>query len=201
MRLSPVWIAPLLLVGCSSAPPEIGTYPLDIAAATARLAHADDEGFRAARQCGILIHLDQQPSASGFSWQVSSSGFSVLRFSVVLAAIDASRSRATIDVPADPQGGEVYDGTKQYARPAVSQPLRPAVQELIDAAMDQRPFDGSKLGAIDSQCALQRSGLKSGAQLRYDDKPTNTDAAARRAREQDDQDAAKLEPTGQDAGQ
>jgi hypothetical protein len=72
----------------------------------------------------------------------------------------------TIDVPAAPDGSEIYDGTKFYKRPALYQPIRPAIAELIDARITQRPFDvwriPDSVRARDRICSIQRAGLESG---------------------------------------
>jgi len=152
--------ATALLAACGSEP---GTYAVPLPEALARLEKADLDGFRMARQCGILIHLRaSSPRDNAITWHVTSSGQEVLSFTVRLAA-EGDGIRSAIEVPADPKGGEMYGGKQFYPRPAVNQPLRPAIQELIDAAIAQRPYDGEHLKNTDQVCDVQRGGLESGA--------------------------------------
>jgi len=152
--------ATALLAGCGSEP---GTYDVPLTEALARLEKADIDGFRMARQCGILIHFSKSPAKdNAITWAVTSSGQEMLRFTVKLVA-EGEGTRAEIDVPADPKGGEMYGGNQFYPRPALNQPLRPAIRELVDAAMAQRPFNGSGLGNSDDVCDVQRAGLESGS--------------------------------------
>jgi hypothetical protein len=149
-----------LLAACGNQP---GTYDVPLAEALVRLEKADLDGFRMARQCGILIHLRAgSPKDDAITWHVTSSGQEVLSFTVRLVA-EGSGTRAAIDIPADPKGGEMYGGDRFYPRPAVNQPLRPAIQELIDAAMAQRPYNGHGLKNADQVCNVQRAGLESGS--------------------------------------
>lgn len=152
--------AAVLLAACGSGP---GTYEVPLTDALARLEKADLDGFRMARQCGILIHLRAgSPRDNAITWHVTSSGQEVLSFTVRLAE-EGSGTAAAIEVPPDPKGGEMYDGKQFYPRPAVKQPLRPAIRELVDAAMAGRAFDGKGLGNSDKVCDVQRAGLESGS--------------------------------------
>lgn len=186
-----------LLAACGSEP---GVYDIPLPEALARLEHADTDGFRAARQCGILIHFSaSQPRDNAITWRVTSSGREVLRFTVRLTA-EGDGTRAAIEVPADPNGGEMYDGDKTYPRPAVNQPLRPAVQELIDAAMEQRPYDIARLPGrtnADGVCNVQRAGLESGSvRFTVDDVPGMDARRSIRVREEE---AAQAESDNFDA--
>lgn len=165
-----------------------GVYALPPAEAMARLANADIDGFRNARQCGILIHFAQASEGpDAITWRVTSSGKPVARFTVRLAA-EGQGTRATIEVPEAPKGGEIYDGSQFYPRPALNQPLRPAVQELIDAAMERRPYDVWRIPDprnMDQVCSLQRGSLEHGRLLRVDDIPGKTPAESEQIREQE----------------
>ena len=165
----------LALSGCGS--PK-GVYALRVSEAYARLEKADIKGFREARQCGILIHFHAQPDPSSHSiaWRVESSGQTVLKFTIHLEQVE-DKTRASFDIPADPKGGEVYDGDYFVPRPALNQPLRPALQELVDAAMEQRPYDVMRLPEprnTDGVCNVQRGGLESGLHFSVDDDPGKT---------------------------
>jgi hypothetical protein len=158
------------LSACSNLP---GVYSLQVEEAFKRLTNADIDGFRLAHQCGILIHFHAQPNevAHSVTWRVESSGEQVLRFTVRLADMQGKTS-ASFEIPADPKGGEVYDGDYFVPRPAVNQPLRPALQELVDAAMAQRPYDAARIrGAqnTDGVCDVQRAGLEGGLHFSIDD--------------------------------
>jgi hypothetical protein len=132
----------LAAAGCQ---PSQKTYPVSLAEARARLDKADVIGFRNARQCGLLIHFEKQlPVGSTVTWRVRSKNQVVASFSVSLSQA-GNGTQATIDVPKAADGGEIYDGKQHYSHPALMQPLRPSVQELIDAAMEKRPFDWHRL--------------------------------------------------------
>lgn len=164
--------ATLGLSGCSNPP---GVYSLPVDEAFARLTKADIDGFRLAKQCGILIHFHAQPdeAAHSITWRVESSGEPVLRFTVHLARMQEKTS-TSFEIPADPKGGEVYDGDYFVPRPALNQPLRPALQELVDAAMAQRPYDAARIHGqqnTDGVCDVQRAGLEGGLHFSIDDEP------------------------------
>jgi hypothetical protein len=146
----------LALCGCkpTAAAPPPGLYPLPFDVAMDRLRHADIEGFRNARQCGLLIHFHPYETAgSAITWDVESSGQPMLSFTVRLAPAGAD-TQATIEVPPGHDGkGEEYDGNQAYDQPALMQPLRPAVQELIDAAMAQRAYDWHRITDLSSEGA------------------------------------------------
>jgi hypothetical protein len=180
-----------LLSACGSSTP--GVYDLPIPEALARLQKADLDGFRMARQCGMLIHIAaSEITDNAITWRITSSGQQVLRFTVKLVQ-EANGTRAIIEVPADPKGGEVYDGDKFYPRPAVNQPLRPAIQELIDSAIAQRPYEGQKLVSADRVCSIQRGGLESGHYVfGVDDRPGMDSRESRRA---DELEAAQTAPS------
>lgn len=132
----------LALAGCKESELE---YPVALADALTRLKNADVIGFRNARQCGLLIHFSNYaPDDHTLKYLVRSSKQEVVSFTVQLTAT-ASGTQAAILVPKAEDSGEIYDGEHHYSHPALMQPLRPAVRELIDAAMEQRPFDWRRL--------------------------------------------------------
>ena len=134
--------AALAVAGCE---PSQKTYPVTLAEGLARLDKADVIGFRNARQCGLLIHFEKLlPVGNLVTWQVRSKNQLVASFSVSLSQT-GNGTQATIVVPKAADGGEIYDGKQHYSHPALMQPLRPAVQEMIDAAMEKRPFDWHRL--------------------------------------------------------
>src|SRR6185436_9203746 len=164
----------LAVAGCK---PSQKTYPVSLAEGLARLANADVIGFRNARQCGLLIHVEKLlPLDNLVTWQVRSKRRLVASFSVSLSQTE-NGTQATIVVPKADDGGEIYDGKQHYSHPALMQPLRPAVQELIDAAMEQRPFDWHRLpdplnaGPNDSlnNCAMGQQSLARGIPVELSD--------------------------------
>jgi hypothetical protein len=164
----------LAVAGCN---PSQKTYPVSLAEGLARLNNADVIGFRNARQCGLLIHFGKtMPVGNSVTWQVRSKGQLVASFSVSLSQA-GNGTQATIIVPKAPDGGEIYDGKQHYSHPALMQPLRPAVQELIDAAMEKRPFDWHRLpdpiniGPNDSMtnCGMGQESLQRGVAVELSD--------------------------------
>jgi hypothetical protein len=153
------------------------TYPVSLTEGLARLDKADVIGFRNARQCGLLIHIEKRlPVDNAVTWQVRSKNQLVASFSVSLSQT-GSGIQATIDVPKAADGGEIYDGKQHYSHPALMQPLRPAVRELIDAAMEKRPFDWHRLpdplniGPNDSMtnCGMGQESLQRGIPVELSD--------------------------------
>jgi hypothetical protein len=164
--------AVLMLPACSNPP---GVFSLPVSEAYARLAKADIDGFRLARQCGVLIHFHAQPDEASHSvtWRVESSGQQALKFTIHLTETQA-KTKASFEIPADPKGGEAYDGDYFVPRPVLHQPLRPALQELVDSAMEQRPYDVARIAGPpidDGVCDVQRAGLEGGLHFSVDDDP------------------------------
>ncbi len=159
-----------MLAGCGGLPQ--GTYAVPVEVAYQRLIAGDMVDFRDGRQCGILIHFTAYKELNKqVRWVVTSSGSQVAEFTARLVPVDAATTRIEIDIPAAPDGGEIYDGSKFYPRPALIQPLRPAVEELVAARIEQRKFDPFRIrkddgtGAKSDQngvCLVQRAGLESG---------------------------------------
>jgi hypothetical protein len=150
-----------------------GVYDVSIKDAYQRLLANELPDLVYRRQCGILIHV--RPSGLGgeqVTWSVVSSGEEVVQFTALLTSLGEKQTKVEIKIPSDPAGGEVYDGSKFYRRPAFNQPLRPAVEEQIAAILENRPFDIERVGpGKDSVCNVQRGGLESGMRFRVDDPP------------------------------
>jgi hypothetical protein len=164
----------LAVAGCE---PSQKTYPVSLAEGLARLDNADVIGFRNARQCGLLIHFEKRmPGGNVVTWRVRSKNQVVASFSVSLSQA-GNGTQATIIVPKAADGGEIYDGKQHYSHPALMQPLRPAVQEMIDAAMEKRRFDWHRLpdpinvGPNDSltNCGMGRDSLQRGIAVELTD--------------------------------
>ena len=172
------------IAGCADPAPK-GRYPLAVAEALARLEKADIIGFRNARQCGILIHFSAwHRDKNTIGWIVTSSHQQVASFEVSLSAAE-NGTQATIIVPKGDNGAEIYDGEQTYSHPAMMQPLRPAVQELIDSAMDRRPYDWHLIDGTlntDGLCSSELQNLQAGgATYKLGDPEGMTHEAAVRA--------------------
>ncbi len=131
-----------------------------------RLENADITGFRNARMCGMLIHFEPSfPDQQTITWTVKTSGEEVASFTVTMRPM-ASGTQTSISVPKSEGGsGEMYDGNQHYQNPAMMQPLRPAVQELIDAAVEQRPYDWHRIPDplnTDALCGSERTNFEAG---------------------------------------
>ncbi len=132
------------VAGCSSST-RWGHYDIPFDEARARLMKADIVGFRDARQCGYLIHFSlNTPDPETVGWVVRYRERTVASFFVHLTPSGSSVD-ADFVIPKGPNGGEIYDGKQAYDYPVLLQPLRPALQELVDSAMAQRPFEWQRI--------------------------------------------------------
>jgi hypothetical protein len=156
---------------CQERPP--GVYDLSITEAYKRLSAHTLPDMVFAKQCGILIHVRPEGVPNQrVTWRVYSSGQKVVEFSAVLTAIGDKQTKVVIDMPRGDKGGEAYDGSQFYVRPAFNQPLRPAVEEQVAAILESRAFDVRRVGpGTDKVCHVQRGGLESGRVFRVDDVP------------------------------
>jgi hypothetical protein len=134
----------LALAACQGHPNEL-RYKLAPSEVLNRLQHADITGFRDARQCGMLIYFStRETGPDHVTWDVRSSDVLVAQFTLRVAAQDDG-SVVTIELPKAPNGAEIYDGTQKYTHPALMQPMRPALRELVESAMAGRPFDWHRI--------------------------------------------------------
>ena len=134
-------------------------YPLAPDEAASRLHNLDDTGFIEARRCAVPIALSAQTlDPATIKWSISADGTEAAAFSLKIEPADNGATRVIIALPKDPAGGEIYDGNQHYEHPVVQQPLRPALEELVAAALEGRKFDPTKVkgGNADDVCALQR---------------------------------------------
>jgi hypothetical protein len=164
----------LAAAGCN---PSETTYAVSLAEGLARLGKADVIGFRNARQCGLLIHFEKMlPDGYSITWRIRSKHLIVASFAVSLSQA-GNGIQATISVPKAADGGEIYDGKQHYSHPALMQPLRPSIREMVDAAMEQRPFDWHRLpnplnvgpNATLTNCGMGRDSLQRGVPVELDD--------------------------------
>ncbi len=177
-------LAPLCLAGCNTAaPPAANHYAISAHDAYERLVAADPTDFKLNRQCGILIHLRVDPTPeTSVTWHISSEDREQLSFSANLTPISATETQIDISISKDANGNEDYDGSantdyssQKFRRPAVNQPIRPAIRELINSTLEGRKFDGDhvwnappepgiKKPAEDSDgvCNMQHEVLQSG---------------------------------------
>ena len=173
----------MTVAGCSPAPPK-ARYPIALSEALARLDKADITGFRNARACGMLIHFSAwHRDSHSVSWIVKSSGQEVASFEVSLSPAEGGVD-AAIMVPEGANGAEIYDGEQDYSHPAMMQPLRPALRELVDAAMERRPYDWHRLPDplyTDGLCSSLRQNFEASGQpyVLGDPKGMTHEAAAR----------------------
>ena len=179
-------IAFLALVGCSEGADEL-YYDMAPDDAFARLIKADITGFRDARQCGMLIYFEPKEyhATRTIIWEVTSGYTTVARFGLHVIP-KGNGSVIEMQIPKAPDGKEIYDGTQKYGHPAFLQPLRPALRELVDAAMEQRPYDWHRLpdmGVDYTICASMRQNfIASGQPYRIDDPSGMTHEQAEAAR-------------------
>jgi hypothetical protein len=146
-------MASLLTLGaCDSHPNEL-FYKVAPGEAYNRLMRADITGFRDARQCGMLIYFGAHPTRDAVTWDVTSSDTLLARFTLRVVPKDDG-SVIAIELPKAPNGAEIYDGNQTYTHPAMMQPVRPALRELIDSAMAGRPYDWHRI-----QGTLNTDGL------------------------------------------
>jgi hypothetical protein len=166
-----VVLAAIATSACAERPP--GVYDLNIAEAYKRLSAHTLPDLVFAKQCGILIHVRPEGALNQrVTWRVYSSGQKVVEFSAVLTAIGDKQTKVVINMPPGDKGGEAYDGSQFYVRPAFNQPLRPAVEEQVAAILESRAFDVRRVGpGTDKVCLVQRGGLESGRVFRVDDVP------------------------------
>lgn len=183
-------VAFLALVGCSEGADE-PYYDIAPDDAFARLIKADITGFRDARQCGMLIYFEPKvyDATRTIIWEVTSGETTVARFGLHVIA-KGNGSVIEMQIPKAPDGKEIYDGTQKYSHPAFLQPLRPTLRELVDAAMEQRPYDWHRLPemAVDyTICASMRQNfIASGQPYKIDDPSGMTHEQAEDARSRGD---------------
>jgi hypothetical protein len=163
------------LSGCDQ---PTGQYAMSVHEVYERLLNSDFTEFRFDRQCGILIHItaEGQPDQS-ITWEVSSIGRRMLTFTARLTAVDATHTKVDIEVSKESNGREAYDGSQTYWRPALSQPLRPALEEQIAATLSGRPYSYKnlphKIIPANDACSTHRNGLITGLYcVRVDDPRT-----------------------------
>ncbi|WJY19474.1 hypothetical protein QQS45_04405 [Alteriqipengyuania flavescens] len=168
MRKSLATLALLALAGCGSELPP-NTYDLPAEEVFQRLVAGDLEEFKRARKCSIPIMFQQQAVlGKSVSWQVLGDGGQLARFGVELVPTENGASEVKIDIPSHPQGGEIHDGDKFVPYPALRQPLRPAVEELVASKVQQRPYNAQAVprSPDDSVCDVQRGSAESGVDFR-----------------------------------
>ena len=158
--------------GCGEPP---GQYKLGLHDAYERLAKGDFNDFKFERHCGILINIaSQRQNERAITWHVTSSGRRMLSFTATLTPVDDKTTKVEVSISREANGREAYDGTQQYPRPALNQPVRPAIEEKIASLLTGRPYDATRMSkqySGDGICTLQRNGLEIGYCFTVDDKP------------------------------
>jgi hypothetical protein len=163
----------VLLAACGEEKLPVGHYKIGLKEAHERLAKSDWRDFMRERQCGILVHLKASPRLDpAVTWRVSSSGQEMFNFTATLTAVSPTVTKVDISVSKDPEGGEAYDGKHFYKRPALRQPVRPAINEQVAAVMQGRPYNVANAQAPpkDTVCLIQRGGLETGMRFSINDK-------------------------------
>jgi hypothetical protein len=184
-RLVLTGVSLLALGACQGHPDEL-RYKVAPSEAVNRLLRADTTGFRDARQCGMLIYFSTSGTApDAVTWDVTSSSVLVARFTLRVAP-EGDGSVVTIELPKGPNGAEIYDGNQHYTHPALMQPMRPALRELVDSAMAGRPYDWRRIrGTLntDGLCGSLRDNFEaSGRPYELGDPSGMTHEAAEAAR-------------------
>src|SRR5476649_2024258 len=134
-----LFLSGLAISGCSAR--SEGYYDVAPKAAFERVRAADIIGFRDERQCGMLIYFSATVNPpNSIKWRVTNGDIVVAAFTMRFTP-QGKGTVITIDVPRAPNGGEIYDGKQHYFYPALMQPLRPALRELVDAAIAGRHYD------------------------------------------------------------
>jgi hypothetical protein len=179
-------VACLLTLGACQRHPNELYYKVAPSEAYKRLMQADIDGFRDARQCGMLIYFStRDASPSAFTWEVTSSNVPVARFTLRVVPEDDG-SVIEIELPKGPNGAEIYDGNQHYTHPALMQPMRPALRELVDSAMAGRPYDWRRISGTlntDGLCgSLRDNFVASGRPYELNDPSGMTHDAAEAAR-------------------
>ena len=169
-RLAAIVAMAALASGCGRGP---GVYDVSVKDAYARLAQNKLDDYSFSQQCGILIHLVPEGVPDNLvTWRVLSSGQEMLSFTARLTPQGNSRTKVDIDVSKDADGTEAYSGEDFYPRPALRQPLRPALAEAIGAVLEARKFDVERIpkpAESDSVCSVQRAGLEAGHRFSVND--------------------------------
>src|SRR5258708_32012267 len=159
------------LSACSDPP---GQYKLGLHDAYERLAKGDFNDFKIERHCGILINIASQLQPQrAVTWHVTSSGRRMLSFTAVLTPVNDKITKVEVSISHEANGRAAYDGTQGYPRPALNQPVRPAIEEKIASLLIGRPYEAMRMFkeySSDSICSLQRHGLETGYCFTVDDK-------------------------------
>jgi hypothetical protein len=169
----------IALTGCNSEP-QLKQYPFGVAEAVRRLNNSDSAGFRYARHCGVLFNFGSHESDDHtVTWTARANRKDVLTFNVVVAESPKGVT-LKLSVPVEGNGREMYDGTQKYNHPVLRQPIRPAIAELIESAMEKRPFDNERVAEevryLDRSpsgqaCSEDAQILARGFAANYDDGP------------------------------
>jgi hypothetical protein len=134
----------IALTGCKSEP-QVKEYRFGVAEAVRRLDNSDSAGFRYARHCGALFNFGSIKSDDHtVTWTARANRKEVLTFNVVVAESPKGVT-LKLSVALERNGREMYDGTQNYNHPILRQPIRPAIAELIESAMEKRSFDNERV--------------------------------------------------------
>jgi hypothetical protein len=167
----------IALTGCKS---EVKEYPFGVAEAVRRLNNSDSAGFRYARHCGVLFNFGSHESdGHTVTWTAQANRKDVLTFNVVVAESPKGVT-LKLNIPLERNGREMYDGTQNYNHPVLRQPIRPAIAELIESAMEKRTFNNERVeedvryldrSPSGHACSEDAQILAQGFPASYDDPP------------------------------
>jgi hypothetical protein len=165
------------------------SYAMPVHEAWQRLTEGSIAPFLRTRQCGIT--LDSHISAvadQSVTWTVTSENVEQFRFTATLSADSPETTRLSLDIADLEETVQMSDSRKPKLpsypvamRPALKPPLRPYFAEAVNAMLEARPFQTSRvtppptLDAGDNDtaniCASQRTRLATGARFSIHDRP------------------------------
>ncbi len=156
------------------------SYPLPIHEAWLRLAQGSIASFLHARQCGLLVHAHVSAVTDNtVTWSITSETVEQVRFTATLTADGPDATHVTLAIADREKTVQMLNASRPSApsypvamQPALKPPLRPYFAEAMNAMLDGRAFEASRVtqpvpldeGASDTAnlCAFQRNELATG---------------------------------------
>jgi hypothetical protein len=167
----------------------MSSYPLPVHEVWLRLTQGNIAPFLRALQCGILVHahvggvMDQT-----VTWSITSETVEQLRLTATLTADGAEATTISLASADFEKAVSVSDSRSSSGppypvmfRPALSPPVRPFFAEAINAILEGRSFQTSRVNSPPALepgpkmtadiCASQRSRLGGGERFSINDRP------------------------------